>query len=207
MGVKEKTAGPAIAAHGASRLPSVEVDSYNIELRDEDGFVGDRANKRAFRDILDALRKKLRKTRRRSDRRRRDPRDLTKDQIDELLAKGDPEAAGVVHAAIEEFSQELAAVIGAYLKTKAWQDTERIVIGGGLRDSRVGELIVGRAVVLLKTAKIDIELAPIRQPSRQGRPDRAGASGADLAVQGVTTPSSRSTSAAPTSGLASSSST
>ena len=47
--VKEKIKGPAIAAHGASRLPSVDVDSYNIELRDEDGFVGDRANKRAFR--------------------------------------------------------------------------------------------------------------------------------------------------------------
>ena len=60
MGEKEKTPGPAIASHGASRLPSVEVDSYNIEIRDEDGFVGDRANKGAFRDILDTLRKKLR---------------------------------------------------------------------------------------------------------------------------------------------------
>src|SRR5688572_6548949 len=99
MGAKEKTAGPAIAAHGASRLPSVDVDSYNIELKDDEGFVGDRANKRAFRDILDTLRKQLRKT---GD----DPigngktHDLTKDQIDEFLAKGDSDAAGVVHAAI-----------------------------------------------------------------------------------------------------------
>lgn len=29
-----------IAAHGASRLPSVEVDSFNIELKDEEGFLG-----------------------------------------------------------------------------------------------------------------------------------------------------------------------
>ena len=30
---------PTIAEHGASRLPSVEVDSYNVELKDEDGFL------------------------------------------------------------------------------------------------------------------------------------------------------------------------
>jgi predicted NBD/HSP70 family sugar kinase len=169
---KEKIKGPAIAAHGASRLPSVDVDSYNIELRDDEGFVGYRANKGAFRDILDVLRKNLRKN-------GEDPlgdddtHELTKDRIDTLLAKGDPEAAGVVHAAIEEFSQELASVIRRYLKTKAWRDTERIVVGGGLRDSRVGELVIGRAAVLLKTAKIEIELVPIRH-----HPDEAGLLGA-----------------------------
>ena len=42
-----------IAAHGASRLPSVEVDSFNIELKDEEGFLGDRASKGAFRDGFD----------------------------------------------------------------------------------------------------------------------------------------------------------
>ena len=51
-----------IAGHGAARLPSVDVDSFNIELKDEDGFLGDRASKRAFREILDSWRKPLRKT-------------------------------------------------------------------------------------------------------------------------------------------------
>ena len=37
------TAG--IGRHGATRLPSVDVDNYNIELKDEDGFLGDRASK------------------------------------------------------------------------------------------------------------------------------------------------------------------
>jgi len=27
-----------IARHGATRLPSVEVDSFNIELKDDEGF-------------------------------------------------------------------------------------------------------------------------------------------------------------------------
>jgi len=79
-----------------------------------------------------------------------------------VLSEGEPEAAGVVEAAIEEFSKELALVIRRYLKTKGWKDTERIVIGGGFRGSRVGELVIGRTAVLLKTEKIDVDLVPVR---------------------------------------------
>ena len=43
-------AGPL--AHGGRLLPAVTVDTYNEELRDEYGFVGDRASRRAFRAIL-----------------------------------------------------------------------------------------------------------------------------------------------------------
>jgi hypothetical protein len=50
-----------LAAHGASRLPSVEVDSYNVELRDDEGYVGDRASKGAFVEILEKWREPLRK--------------------------------------------------------------------------------------------------------------------------------------------------
>src|ERR1700710_2379144 len=53
------TAG--IGKHGVSRLPSVDIDSYNIELKDEDGFLGDRASKGAFQKILDGWRKPLKK--------------------------------------------------------------------------------------------------------------------------------------------------
>src|ERR1017187_7927984 len=53
------TAG--IGRHGATRLPSVDVDSFNIELKDDDGFLGDRASKGAFRRILDSLRKPRKK--------------------------------------------------------------------------------------------------------------------------------------------------
>ena len=51
----------AIASHGASRLPSVELDSYNLELKDDEGFIGDRASKGAFREIIENWRKSLRK--------------------------------------------------------------------------------------------------------------------------------------------------
>ena len=52
---------PSIAEHGASRLPSVEVDCYNIELKDDEGFIGDRASKGAFREIIENWRKSVRK--------------------------------------------------------------------------------------------------------------------------------------------------
>ena len=51
-----------IARHGATRLPSVDVDSFNIELKDDDGFLGDRASKGAFREIFERWRKPLRKS-------------------------------------------------------------------------------------------------------------------------------------------------
>jgi predicted NBD/HSP70 family sugar kinase len=168
----QATAAPTIASHGATRLPAVEVDSYNLETKDDEGFIGDRVNKGAFRAVIENWRKPLRK-------RGEDPfgdtdsDELTKQQLDTLLKEGDAEAAGILHGAIEDFSQELALVIRRYLKLKAWRDTERVVIGGGFRASRVGELVVGRTEVILKADKIDIDLEPIRND-----PDEAGLIGA-----------------------------
>jgi hypothetical protein len=168
----EDTTWPALAAHGALRLPSVDIDSYNIESRDDEGFVGDRASKRAFREFLDNWRKPLRKA-------GTDPfgdkpsQELSKKKLDTLLTEGDPEAAGVLQGAMEDFAQEMAVVIRRFLKLKGWRDTERIVIGGGFRASRVGEVVIGRAGVILKADGIDIDLIPIRND-----PDRAGLIGA-----------------------------
>jgi predicted NBD/HSP70 family sugar kinase len=157
-----------IARHGATRLPSVEVDSFNIELKDDDGFLGDRASKGAFREILDGLRKPLKKN---GD----DPlgkksaEEIAKSELDEALVGDDIHASALVHGAIEEFAQELAHVTGKFLKTKAWADTERIVVGGGFRQSRVGELAIARTDIILKAKDFQVDLVPIRF-----HPDDAG---------------------------------
>jgi predicted NBD/HSP70 family sugar kinase len=157
-----------IARHGAARLPSVEVDSFNVELKDDDGFLGDRASKKAFRKILDDLRKPLKKS---GD----DPLgkkssgDIAKSELDEALGSDDIAAAALVHSAIEEFAQELAYVTRRFLKMKAWADTERIVVGGGFRQSRVGELAIARTDILLKAEEFKVDLVPIRF-----HPDDAG---------------------------------
>src|SRR3981081_588729 len=157
-----------IGRHGAPRLPSVDVDSFNIELKDDDGFLGDRASKGAFREILDTLRKPLKKN-------GEDPlgsksaEALGKSALDEALLGDDIHASALVHGAIEGFAQELSYVTQRFLKTKAWADTERIVVGGGVRESRVGELAIARTDIILKNADFKIDLVPIRF-----HPDDAG---------------------------------
>jgi hypothetical protein len=164
----EDTITTSIAGHGAKRLPSVDVDSYNVELKDEDGFLGDRASKGAFRKILDDLRKPLKKN---GD----DPlgkqnaEAIGKSALDQALVGDDIHASALVHGAVEEFAQELAHVTRRILKTKGWADTERIVVGGGFRQSRVGEIAIARTDIILKTENVKIDLLPIRF-----HPDEAG---------------------------------
>ncbi|WP_213773896.1 ROK family protein [Bradyrhizobium sp. dw_78] len=161
-----------IAGHGATRLPSVEVDSFNIELKDEEGFLGDRASKGAFRRIVDRWRKPLKKT-------GEDPfgdessEEISKKTLDDMLVGDDTEASAVVHGAVEDFAQELAYVTRRFLKTKLWAGTERIVVGGGFRDSRLGELAIARADMLLKAEQFKVDMTPIRF-----HPDEAGLIGA-----------------------------
>ena len=94
---------------------------------------------------------------------------MSKKALDKILLEGDPEAAGVVHGAIEGFATELATVTGRFLRLKGWRDVTRIVVGGGLRASRIGELAIGRASVLLKTHGHAVDLVPIHH-----HPDHAG---------------------------------
>jgi hypothetical protein len=160
--------GHDMPAHGARELPAVLVDSYNVELREAGGFIGDRASSRAFRSILDDWRDRLRRIA--DDPLGKQPSDkVQRRELDKLLVDGDVEAAGVVLSAIEEFAQELATVCRRLLRLKAWRETVTIVIGGGFRASRIGELAIGRAAVLLKADGRDITLQPIRHD-----PDEAG---------------------------------
>jgi predicted NBD/HSP70 family sugar kinase len=158
-----------LAGHGAGRLPAVQIDAYNAELRHADGFIGDRASKRAFLAILDETRDQVRGMDDTDPVSDRPSNKISRKTLDRLLVDGDPEAAGVVLGSVEEFAQEFAAVIRRLLRLKAWRDTERIVVGGGFRGSRVGELAIGRALGLLKARGISLQMQPIRHD-----PDEAG---------------------------------
>lgn len=162
--------------HGARGLPDVSVESYNLEIRDEEGFIGDRASGRAFRAIFDEIRAKAREV-------GEDPfgnassADLKRKSLDKLLLKGDPLAAGIVHGAIEEFAQKLASVTRRFLRLKAWREVERISIGGGFRESRIGELAIGRAAVVLKSERIKVDMVPLNH-----HPDEAALIGCSRLV-------------------------
>jgi len=163
---------PTVFPHAARTLTAVTVDSYNEELREGEGFVGDRASGRAFRKILDRCRAQL------EENGIEDPlgdtasREITKSKLDKILNGKNALAAGVVHTAVEEFGQELAEVIRRFLELKAWKKTERIVIGGGLSASHIGELAIGRAAVLLA------DVSPVKLVAIGNHPDEAGLMGA-----------------------------
>jgi predicted NBD/HSP70 family sugar kinase len=164
----QASSAPAILAHGGRVLPAVTVDTYNEELRDEDGFVGDRASRRAFRAILADWRDKLKEH---GD----DPFDdapleeISKSKLDKLLVGDDAVLAGLVHTVVEEFANELAVVVRRFLRLPSWKNTERIVLGGGLIASRIGELAMGRASIILTGQGVDVELRSITN-----HPDEAG---------------------------------
>src|SRR5437762_11255828 len=99
-------ATPAVAPHGSHRLPAVDVDSYNVELKDNEGFIGDRASKGAFRNMIDRIRQSVRKSG--DDPLGKEDDGLSKAELDSILQQGKPEAAALIHAAIEDFSQELS---------------------------------------------------------------------------------------------------
>lgn len=169
---KRKSGDGAPLSHGARDLPSVLVEDYNNEFKDKNGFIGDRARKAAFQEKIDAWRKRVRQA-------GEDPlgetptSDLSKKQIDRLLHGEDKDAAALVMGAIEDYAGELAHVLDRYLQQESWKKTERIVVGGGFRDSAVGELAIARAGILLKAEGRKVDLVPIVH-----HPDDAGLIGA-----------------------------
>ena len=146
--------------HGAMELPSVNIESYSLELRDQDGFVGDQASQTAFRAMLERWRQ--RKLRRHG----KDPlgkvpsRQIEKKELDLAIQQRQATEAGdLVHAAIEEFSIGLTQVIQRYLRQKSWRKVQRIVVGGGFPGSEVGERAVLQAAAMLHHAGSTVELA------------------------------------------------
>jgi ROK family len=163
---------PSMLSHGGRVLPAVTVDTYNEELRDDEGFVGDRASRRAFRAILADWRDRLKEH-------GEDPfgdvpmEEISKSKLDKMLAGDDPVSAGLVHTVVEEFAGELSVVVRRFLRLESWKGTERIVIGGGLIASRIGELAMGRASIILSGEGVAVQLCSIKN-----HPDEAGLIGA-----------------------------
>lgn len=159
------------AQHGARELPLVRVDAYNAELQDPmgEGFLGDRASNRAFVVILEDWRERVRRGADGEDPLdealggERATHEIHRRELDGVLqaADEDPEAAGLVHSAIEDFAQEMAAVVRRFLRLPAWLGTERIAVGGGFLEARVGLMAIGRVGVLLKAGGEAVRMVPV----------------------------------------------
>jgi hypothetical protein len=96
------------------------------------------------------------------------PERISKKELDAVLIGDDAEASALVHSVVENFAQELAHVTRRFLKSKPWEKTERIVVGGGFRDSPSAKL-PSRTETILKAEGFKIEMRPIAHD-----PDDAG---------------------------------
>ena len=156
------------SVHAVSRLPGVSIDSYNLEIRqpEGDGFIGDLASQTAFRELLDRARK-LHGT-------GKDPfgrtptAELDKKSIDLVLIGGNEDAAHLVHLAVEAFARRLVHVIHCFRTQPEWEGVKRIVLGGGLPESKAGELAIRRAARLLTNERAGVGLVTLRHDPDEG---------------------------------------
>jgi hypothetical protein len=80
--------------HGAVQLPLIVVDTYNADLRDAEGFLGDRASRRAFAALVEDWRERLRKLGRDDPLGDIPAEELKKKKLDKVLLKGEPRGSG-----------------------------------------------------------------------------------------------------------------
>lgn len=160
---------PWADVHGSRELPTVLVEGYSLQLRGEEGFLGDEASQTAFRELLERWRRRHRRKGKKDPLGGQHSRELTKGTLDATLKKGRAtEATDVVHAAIEEFAEALAKVIQSFLRQPSWKGVERIVIGGGFPESDVGERAVLQAAAILQEMKVQADLARICHETDDG---------------------------------------
>ncbi|HEV7263751.1 MAG TPA: hypothetical protein VGN83_02375 [Falsiroseomonas sp.] len=168
---------PPLPSHGATMFHGLRLDAYSLDLPEGGGQggeqAGDRASRRAFDAILDGWRRRLRAGAGGDPFGRPAEERIGKHAMDDALTRGAPEAAGVVLGAIEDYAEALAEVVKRFLKLPDWRGTQRILVGGGLRAARSGEVAIGRAAVRLRADGVEVRLSPIRHD-----PDDAGLIGA-----------------------------
>jgi predicted NBD/HSP70 family sugar kinase len=156
-------------AHGAVALPEAQLENYSLVIREKGDFVGDQVNKSSFIKLLDGLRKE-------SAKRGKDPfgetpsAEIRKGEWAKQHANGDSEAHTIISMAIEKFSASLFDVIQRYRASDdEWKKVQRITVGGGFSEGRIGELIVARVQKLLHDESVRCEIKPIVED-----PDEAG---------------------------------
>ncbi|MBD7988822.1 ROK family protein [Luteimonas sp. Sa2BVA3] len=161
-------AAPRRGGHAATRGTGVRIDSWNLPLRHpEGGFLGDRASQTAFRELLDQARR-AHSTCARDPFGRTPTAELDKREIDMVLVGGDPDAAHVVHLAVEEYARALVAVVRSFIAQPEWRGVRDIVLGGGFPGHEAGRLAIRRAARLLKLARSGVRLRVLGHDSDEG---------------------------------------
>ncbi len=157
----------ATVSHGGLTLPEVTVDSYSLELRERGDLIGDQASQTAFRELLDEWRERM--TGWGPDPFHGRPSDeLSKKTLDRAARSGDPVAEQTIDMALQEFAQRLAHVCEVFLQERVWAGVQRIIVGGGFKQSEIGEQVIALTQRLLHERGIEVELRPLHHEADDG---------------------------------------
>lgn len=159
-------------------LPAVIVTGYSAVGIDEEAglpegvHLGDLANDAALFDLFAALAAGAR------EQGLDLPAELAAEEmsdkdLDRLLESERPAIRGLVRETADRFGERLAAVVLRFLDWDYWRGTERVVIGGGLSETRIGHLAISAADGAVQAAAPGVEVKPIHHPA-----DEAGLVGA-----------------------------
>lgn len=153
-------------SHGRMKLPSVAIEGYSLNLKRGGDFLGDTASRKAFRKMLEAW-SRLFGTIHGKHPLGMPAEDLNKKQLDKLLAAKGPAAAAIA-SAMEDYAHQLAHVVRQFLKHRTWKGVQRVIVGGGFKQSAVGKRAVKRATKLLWEQGVAIELRTLHHHSDDG---------------------------------------
>lgn len=156
-GMDEQNEGP----HGSRWLPGLSITGYSLVLNDAEGLVGDRASQTAFRDILARWHYALAREGEGAlgDV---DVESMSKQDLDDLAAHGDTDAKRAIALAVQEFAQELSAVVSRFASHPSWQAVRRVAVGGGFKESRLGRFALQLAERRLGEQGLAIGLQALR---------------------------------------------
>lgn len=153
--------------HAEHRTTATHVRGYGLTLRARGGFLGDLASQTAFRGYLDNWRRLYRGMGAQDPFGPKTTRDLSKRRLDRLLEE-DGDAAMLLRAAMDDYAEQLAEVIRRFKRQPSWRGVERIVVGGGFQQSRVGEQAVAHAAQLLRDARLQVRVHTLRHHADDG---------------------------------------
>lgn len=158
---------PDELTHGGLRRPTVTINGYSLQLHDGEGFAGDSVSRRAYSVMLDTWRKLFRRISGLDPLGRKPTAEIGKRRLDILLRRNG-KAAAIIAAASEDYAWQLVRVVRRFLAHPSWQGVRRIVVGGGFRQSLVGELAIDRAAELLYQRGSRVHLMPLRHHPDEG---------------------------------------
>ena len=153
--------------HGGDKLPAVIVDNYSLQLQEGDGFVGDSASRTAFRAMLGEWRKLFKSLHGEDTLGKKATTDISKKNLDALLAEKGP-AAAIILSAMEDYAQQLADVVQRFMAEPGWRGVERVIIGGGFKESAVGRRAIKRTAELLASRHAHVDLRPLHHHADEG---------------------------------------